>query len=171
MLNFFRLQRHVFMALSVLVEAWSMPKASNVDERKLQEELWSLQYETSIYPSYLVAITFTSFNWITRYHFSANDIATQLPQFLNSLKARTNGFKVRSILLNDVERCWLLGWAFTVSTNHQHFWLNKATREAWYSVPGYSRGCYYGYGNGYVIEKPISAQAHTQRCWKRGQTA
>ena len=34
--------------------------------------------------------------------------------------------------------------------------FQEASREAWYSVPGCSCGCYYGYGHGYVIERPIS---------------
>ena len=62
--------------------------------------------------------------------------------------------------------CWTMltaGAGQTVSRHHQ-----QSSRKALYSVPGCSRGCHYGYGHGYVIERRISAQAHTQQCWKWG---
>ena len=56
-----------------------------------------------------------------------------------------------------------------VDKRFQHIinvWFNKTSREARYSVPGCSCGRCYGYGQGYVIERPIRAHAHTQQCWR-----
>jgi len=41
--NYFRLSRYCPKTLPVLVEPWPMQEAVEVDERKLQEKLWSLQ--------------------------------------------------------------------------------------------------------------------------------
>ena len=92
-----------------------------------------------------------------------------------------------SILFNDVKRCWLLEWANRKTLNNndhnQAFWARETEhlqqtivltktagqqpgKPALYSVPGCNRGCNCGYGHEYVIERTISAQAHTQQCWK-----
>ena len=54
------------------------------------------------------------------------------------------------MVLNDVD-CW---GGQTVSTHHQHL-IQQSSRETLNSVPGCSRGCYYGYGHGYVIERSL----------------
>lgn len=46
--NYFRLSRYCPKTLPVLVEPWPMQEAVEVDERKLQEKLWSLQWAFDI---------------------------------------------------------------------------------------------------------------------------
>ena len=58
-------------------------------------------------------------------------------------------------MLNEVD-CW------HDSTHYENL-IKQASQEAWYSVTNCSRGCYYGYGYGYVMERQISAHAHTQQ--------
>ena len=71
--NYFRLSRYCPKTLPVLVEPWPMQEAVKVDERKLQEKLWSLQwandisfsvapYSKSIIFTYNIEKEFTSFS-------------------------------------------------------------------------------------------------------------
>ena len=74
-------------------------------------------------------------------------------------------FNTHSILLNDVD-CWDTRGQ-TVTTHHQHLKKENFTRFVVFILRQQPRLllrmwiCYYGYGYGYVVERPISGHART----------
>ena len=86
-------------------------------------------------------------------------------------KSRENGFNIFRFFwttLNDFD--W--AWRQTISRHHQHLVQQNFSRGPVFSPRQQPRllpwiwPSYHGYDHGYVIERPISAQGHTQQCWK-----
>ena len=86
------------------------------------------------------------------------------------------GKRIQHLLPTSVRFCWrmLTGSGGPTSFNTSSaFDSTKPRRSLVFSARLQPRwllwiwSCYYGNGHGDVIERPISAHAHTQQCWKK----